>query len=102
MDKATKTILAEKCILTSSICVTTDGEMACSIYTLFIHDKHLYTYSDLSFTSLYPKHGKSTNKYARRNKRECVIVSSIPFTNLQGTNTYLGNVIFSEVHNADM
>lgn len=76
--------------------------MECSIYTLFINDKHLYTYPYLSFISLYPKHGKSANKYAKRNEGESVIVSSIPFTNLQAANTYLGNVIFREVHSADM
>lgn len=55
--------LAEKHILTSSIFITADREMACSICTLFINDKHLRAHAYLPFTSLYlkPKRGKRPN-----------------------------------------
>lgn len=93
MRETQRRSLAEKHILTSSIFITADREMACSICTLFTNAKHLRTHAYPPFISLYlkPKRGKQPMRV--KQARECAAASSSTFTNGPTTNTPQGNVL---------
>lgn len=73
--------------------------MACS-FTLYLKMINISTHIPTCLSE--PWISNTANKPTHTQRDECVTVSSLPFTNLRGTNTHLGNVFFSELRDADV